>query len=105
MQGTTMYGYWSPGNPVRTDNPNVLATAYVKDGNVLVALASWDENPADVMLTIDWKTLGLDPSKVMFVAPPIDAFQTARRFTPSEKIPLEPGKGWVLVLTNSRGEK
>ena len=26
MQGTKMFGYWSPNCPVKTDNPDVLAT-------------------------------------------------------------------------------
>ena len=48
--------------------------------------------------TIDWKALGLDPAKATITAPAIDKFQEARTFAASEPIPVEPGKGWLLVI-------
>ena len=41
MQGTAPVGWWNPACPVKTDNPNVLATVYKKSGKSLIALASW----------------------------------------------------------------
>jgi len=35
-------GYWDSRCPVTTDNPNVRASAYVKEGKSLVAIADWD---------------------------------------------------------------
>jgi len=93
-----MIGYWVPGNPVRTDRRDVLATAYVRKDGALVSLASWAEAPVMVRLVVDWKALGLDPKTVRLTAPPIPGVQFETSFAPSDPIPLEPGKGWLLVL-------
>jgi hypothetical protein len=44
IQEAEWLGYWSPKCPVRTDHPGVLATAYVKKGKTLIALAHWPED-------------------------------------------------------------
>jgi len=93
-----MIGYWEPSCPVKTDNPNILATAYTKSGKVLVSIASWDANPSEVKLTFDWKALGLNPDKIKIVAPEIQNFQPKRQFKINESIPIEPAKGWLLVI-------
>ncbi|MBE0712395.1 MAG: hypothetical protein IH583_08415, partial [Candidatus Aminicenantes bacterium] len=64
----------------------------------LIALASWAKDPVDIRLTIDWKTLGLDPKKAVLRAPAIEKFQEAAEFRPGDVIRVEPGKGWLLVL-------
>jgi hypothetical protein len=100
-----MVGWWVEGNPVKTGNAEVLATAYVKRGDgkaarpsVLIALASWAKEPVDIRLAIDWKKLGLDPKKAVLRAPAIEKFQEAAEFKPGDPIPIEPGKGRLLVL-------
>ena len=97
MTGSAMIGYWSPTCPVRTDNPNVLATAYIKEGKTLISLASWNAGAVSVRLTIDWSALGLDPATSLLVAPEIQDFQHAAAFRPDERIAIEPGKGWLLI--------
>ena len=92
-----MVGYWEPNCPVRTDNPQVLATAYVKKGKTLISIASWAPAPVSVHLKIDWRALGLDPKKTRLGAPAIEDFQPARIFTLDEAIPVEPKKGWLLI--------
>jgi hypothetical protein len=96
-----MIGYWSPNCPVKTGNKDVLATVYSKKGKALVSIASWAKEPVRVKLGIDWKELGLDPRKTDLTAPAIPGFQEANGFQWSGDIPVEPGKGWLLVL----GEK
>ncbi|HQR66486.1 MAG TPA: DUF6067 family protein, partial [Thermoanaerobaculia bacterium] len=93
-----MIGTWVPESPVRTGRTDVLATAYVRDGKTMVALASWAKEAVEVRLAVDWKALGLDEGRVRVSAPGIDGFQPSRAFDPSAPIPLEPGKGWLLVL-------
>ena len=34
-------GYWVSYNPVKTGRNDVLATSFVKDGKVMIAIASW----------------------------------------------------------------
>jgi hypothetical protein len=98
LAGTRMEGWWRADAPVRTDRPGVLATTYAKPGKALVALASWEKEPVDVALSIDWKALGLDPARARLTAPAIEAFQPAASFAPADRIRVEPGRGWLLVL-------
>lgn len=98
MQGTEMIGYWSDRCPVKTNHPNVLATVYQKQGATLISIASWADDRTDVQLSIDWAKLGLDPTKATITAKPIDHFQAQRQFTVNEAIPVEKGKGWLLVV-------
>jgi hypothetical protein len=98
-----MYGYWSPSCPVRVgDEKNVLITAYVKHDTALIAIASWEKDRVYISLDIDWETLGLDPGNAILEASFIPEFQEASRFKPNELIPVEPGKGWLLILSESQ---
>jgi len=101
-----MIGWWVDGNPVKTGDRDVLATAYVKRGDkkgnrpaALFALASWAKDAVDVRLAIDWKKLGLDPIKAVLRAPAIDKFQDAAEFKPGDPIRIEPGQGRLLILS------
>jgi hypothetical protein len=93
-----MIGYWVPTNPVKTGRDDVLATAYVREGKTMIALATWAKEKVDVRLAIDWKALGLDPSRVRITAPAITGFQDGRAFEVGGPIPIEPGKGWLVVI-------
>ena len=99
MKGSTLKGYWSVACPVTTDNPKVLATVYQKPGKALIALASWDSQPATCTLKIDWNALGIDPAKATLHAHQAKEFQPEMTFRPSDGIPVDPGKGWLLVLS------
>jgi len=98
-----MIGYWVPGNPIRTGRDDVLATAYVREGKTMIAVATWAKEKVDVRLGIDWKALGLDPARVRITAPAISGFQDGRAFDVGGPIPLEPGKGWILVIQQAVG--
>jgi Family of unknown function (DUF6067) len=98
MQGTTMIGYWSPACPVRTGSNVVLATVYQKPGALLVALASWAKQDTTVRLGIDWQKIGVDSAHATIVAPEIANFQPARNFAVGESIPVQNGKGWLLII-------
>lgn len=97
-----MLGYWSPSCPVTTGREDILATVYRKKDKALIALASWAEKVESCRLNIDWKKLGLDQKKAVIEAPAIENFQPARRFQPSEPIPVEPGKGWLLLIKSEQ---
>jgi hypothetical protein len=98
MQGTTMFGYWTSECPVHTDNPEVLATAYVKKGKTLISLASWASDTVNCSLMIDWKRLGLNGESAAIVAPAVKNFQEAHTFVKGEMIAVPPGKGWLLEI-------
>lgn len=102
-----MLGYWVPEPPVRTGRADVLATTYVRDdGQALIALASWAEDTVEVHLEIDGEALGIDTeagtlegaSGAWLTAPPVESFQPAASFATGEPIPIEPGRGWLLIL-------
>lgn len=94
-----MIGYWDSSCPVKTGRDDILATAYVREGKTLVSVASWAAKREAVKLQIDWKSLGLDPAKTKIVAPAIDNFQSAKQFSPTDEIPVEPARGWLLILS------
>jgi hypothetical protein len=98
MQGTKMIGYWSASCPVKTDNAAVPATVYEKKGAALVALASWAEQDTTVRLHIDWNALGIDAAHAVIEAPEIRDFQPGRTFGVDETIPVQKGKGWMLII-------
>ncbi|RLE01427.1 MAG: hypothetical protein DRI99_07355, partial [Candidatus Aminicenantes bacterium] len=97
-----MYGYWSPNCPVRTNEPDILTTVYLKPGEALVALASWAEETKQVKLNVDWEKLGLSPEQAVIEAPAVADFQPAAQFKPTERIPVEPAKGWLLIIKARR---
>ena len=98
MKGTEMIGYWSENCPVKTNNEKVLATVYKKKGAALISIASWADADTNVQLEIDWKSLGIDPAKAVITAPEIKNFQVQSSFAPTQSIPVEKGKGWLLII-------
>ncbi len=102
IQDSHMVGYWSPNCPVKTNHRHILATAYIKKGKkTMVAVASWAKNTVKCRLSIDWKTIGLNPNKTRLTAPAIKDFQPAATFKPTGEIPIEPGKGWLIIIEKS----
>ena len=98
IQQAAMHGYWQPDCPVQTGREDVLATVYTRPGKALVALGSWSSETVRVKLAIDWAALGIQPQGAALLAPEIPSFQPPARFAPGEEIPVEAGRGWLLVL-------
>jgi hypothetical protein len=98
MQDTKMIGYWSSHCPVSTSDSLILATVFRKKDAALVAIGSWASSDTTVRLTIDWAGLGLDSAHATIEAPEIKNFQPARHFAPGDALPVEKGKGWLLVI-------
>jgi len=104
IRDARMIGYWVPTCPVKTDQKDVLATAYCKKGQVLISLASWAKTPVRCRLTIDWQALGLQAEKANLFAPAIRGFQPPSVFRPTDPIPVNPGRGWLLILDEQTRE-
>lgn len=104
IQDAEWIGYWDRRCPVKTDQASVLATVYRKPGKTLIALANWPEKGSAasvaVRLSIDWKALGLRPENARIWAPAIQNFQGFAEFRADQPIPVEAGKGWLLILQN-----
>ncbi len=98
MKGTKMIGYWSENCPVKTNNAEVLATVYKKQGRALVAIASWADQDVKVTLNIDWKKLGIDPAKASITIPDVVNFQKGEYLTTSSEVMVPKGKGYLIVI-------
>ena len=99
IEKADMIGWWVHDTPVTTDNKDVLATSYVRKGKqTLVSIASWAPQTVNVKLRIDWKSLGLSPHGATLRATAVEGFQPAATFAPGQPIPVEPGKGWLLIV-------
>lgn len=98
MQGTKMIGYWVDSNPIKTTDNKVLATVYKKDNKAMISIASWAVDDTKVKLIIDWKALGIDPTKATITAPEIKNFQPAAKYSVNDEIPVSKGKGWLLIV-------
>jgi len=98
IEKARMLGYWDDRCPVRTDNPDVLATAYVRKGKALIAVASWAPADTSVRLVVDWKALGMDPARAVLRAPAVRGVQEAAEFAPDASLPVAHLRGWLLLL-------
>lgn len=98
LQGTEFLPFFVADNPVRTGQPDVLATVYRRPGRSFVALGSWAPDERRVTLAFDWKRLGLDPARTMLYAPAIAGMQDERRWRPEESIPVAAKRGWFLIV-------
>jgi hypothetical protein len=97
-----MTGYWEEKPVVTTSHPEVLATTYLKGGSMLISIASWAKEKTAVKLTVDFKRAGLNPDKIKITAPAIKDFQEAREFKLNDSIPVEPTKGWILIVDRTQ---
>jgi len=97
MQGTEFLPFFLEDPPVGTDQADVLATAYRRDGRSFVALGSWAKEEVEVKLSVDWAALGLDAERARWYAPAIPGMQPERVWKTGERIPVAPGRGWFLV--------
>jgi hypothetical protein len=103
IEDSRMQGYWDPSTPVKTGREDILATSYVRQNTVLIAVASWAAATASIQLSIDWKALGMHSSEALLTAPAIDAFQEAATYSPNDTIAVPQGRGLLLILSARPG--
>ena len=84
---------------MKTSDQDVKATAYVKDGSTLVSIGNFSDKDKIVALDIDWKAIGIDPSKASLTAPRIGNFQEETVFKPGQRIYIKGKQGWLLLIT------
>ncbi|NCQ27471.1 MAG: hypothetical protein GW802_08570 [Armatimonadetes bacterium] len=99
-----MVGYWDPACPVRTGRDDVLATAYVRKGKMLVSVASWAPEPVRCKLDINLQSIGLSADRAHFYAPPIEGFQPPALFDYGTEIPVPSKRGWLLIVDDQPHE-
>lgn len=89
-----MRGYWLKDTPVRTGNPGVLATTYLKDGGALIALGSWSARDERVSLAMDLAAMGLSGALKVY-APAVSGLQEFTAVDPSS-VMVPAGQGLFL---------
>ena len=98
IKDSRMMGYWVSYNPVKTGRSDILGTSFVKDGKVMIAIASWAKKDSEVKLQIDWEKLGIDPDKAKLTAPAIKGFQEGFTLSAKDKIKIPKDKGYIFIL-------
>lgn len=93
LKSGQMQGFWDPQAPVRTSHPDVMATTWVTEHGMVVALASWAGETEHVTLTFDDDAAAQD-----VVVPAIPGFQSAASYAPGEPITIEPQRGLLLAI-------
>ncbi len=98
IEDSRMSGYWDKYAFVKTDSPDVKATAFIRGGKALIAVGNFSAEPRTVNLKIDGRWLGTRAQTMKLEARPIPGFQEARTFSIGEPIPIQPKRGWMLEL-------
>ncbi len=101
IQDSEWLGYWDPKCPVKTMRDDIMATVYKKGGKSMICLASWANEDVNLNLSVDWKALGLDPSKTILTAIEIKDMQTSRTFKAGDRLPVKKAKGLILIAEES----
>ena len=118
VERSEMVGWWADKPVVETNDEMVKATAFVRPGRVMVAIASWHGGrncmllpgtaacPATtVRVDVDWAAINMTASAVSIVAPRMGgsyfAFQneTAVPVEGLARLSVAPKRGLVLVLS------
>jgi hypothetical protein len=98
IEASSMQGFWEKDPVISTDHPIVKATAYVKDGKVLVSIGNFSDEVHEVKLIIDWAGLDFGPEETRLSAPKIKDFQESMEWEVDQKIRVEPRRGCLLYL-------
>lgn len=98
IDSSKMIGYWDEEPVVATSHPEVKATAFVKEDGALIAVGNFSWKKQNIALEIDWKALGLDPSKVEIYMPEIEEFQSAQQLTPKSRIAIDIKRGCIVIV-------
>jgi hypothetical protein len=93
-----MIGYWDKKCPVRTDNPNLVASVYKGSEDIVIAIGNWSDEKQTCSLQLDWNSLDIDPKKCSFLVPDINDFQKLAQITSSEPIQIDGGKGIIIII-------
>ena len=101
ISGSKYVGYWDPANPVKTNNKDVLASAYLKKDKVMIAMGNWTNDEQKVSLDLDWSKLGMNAGKVKIEIPQIKNFQTEGE-ADLKNLTLPASKGMILIISQQK---
>lgn len=96
MGSAVLYGFWNDQLPVRSDNPSVPVSVFVKEGKAMVVIANWTEEAQSCRLVVDERALGFKPSRVTL--PAMSEIQAQGALNLENIIEVEAKKGWFILL-------
>ena len=98
IEDARMVGWWDEDSAVSTSDPEVKATAFIRQGRVLVAVGNFSGEEKNVSLTFDWKRLGLKPESVKARIPEVKNFQQEAPYNPSAPLAIPAKKGYLIWI-------
>ncbi len=99
ISDSKMVGYWDPECAVKTNDPEVKATTYIRKDKVLISIGNFGNYDKRIKLKIDWNKLGINKSDARIEAPEIQNFQNKTIFKNGETIPVKSKEGWLIVIS------
>lgn len=99
IQYMDMIGFWDENCPVRTTNTDMVVTVYKGKEKSIIAVANWTKESQSGKLLIDWNKLGMNPNKIEMTIPFIKEYQERGKFSASDAIDIDGGKGFLIVVT------
>ncbi len=102
IEQSQMIGFWEKEPVVLTNNSQVKATAYIREGKTLIALGNWSDKTEKVQLNLDWNRIGFSSAEVKLIASEIADFQPSAQFAITDEIPIESKKGWLLIIEEGK---
>jgi hypothetical protein len=97
ISGSEYIGYWDDKNPVKTNNKDILASAYLKNDKVMIAMGSWAKSDQLVSLSIDWKKIGINPASAKIEIPNIDGLQKTE-VADLTKLVVPASQGLIVII-------
>lgn len=99
IEDSKMKGYWDEDCPISTNDSDVKATVYIKDGKILISVGNFSKEDKDVSLIIDWKHIGISKSKARLFAPAVQYFQEETTYPVEKSISIKAKEGKLLILS------
>jgi len=98
IKDARMVGYWEPECPVKTSDPEVKATCYIKDDATLISIGNFAATDKIIKLDINYQALGINPETAKIYAPEIFNFQAQTELTKGATIPVKSKEGRLIVI-------
>lgn len=98
IQELEMIGFWDEGCPVKSDNPELVATLYKGNDRMIIAVANWSGEVQKGHLNINWKALGLKKEEVQMNIPYLKNYQKKSEFFIDNELTIKGGEGYLIVI-------
>lgn len=98
ISGSTYIGYWDSTNPIKTGNPDILASVYLNKGKAMVVLGNWTDSTQTISLDVDWKKLGIVSANAKIEIPQVEGLQNIWEVD-LERLTIPASKGLVMTIT------